>query len=332
MKSSTESKLGLCFLICGISVIGLFGVVSNVAEAQSFLDENNGINLVLNPQFPEPLEPVTLSLDDYSVETTGATIMWYVNGAEQRQFRNERAMTFTTPTLGKRSEVRVVLSRTNAPSLSHTRMITPTVADIILEANTYVPTFYKGRALPSGESTVRAIAVINDGSTLPDSAYTYKWSLDDSVFFGGPVKGKHIVSFIMPRYAGSILSVEVINTEGTTVAQKNIPLTIAVPEIHFYEFSPLRGLYTKEVPTPLTLIGDETTIYGEPYFMNTRMNANASDFTWKINGGNVSHDAGTPNAITLQKTGGAGSAQVEFTVVTKTQIPQFVEKYFNLVF
>ena len=150
--------------------------------------------------------------------------------------------------------------------------------------------------------------------------------------FGGPVKGKNVLDFNIPHYDNGALSVEVFNSLGETIGKQFLAIPVVQPELHFYEHSPLRGLFEREVASPLTFIGEETTIYGEPYFMNTRMREQDASFSWSINSESAPHDTETPNAITLRHVGGEGSAEVGLTIVTKGQIPQFLEGAFSLFF
>jgi hypothetical protein len=332
MYRCTKSKLVLQCLFLALALFCSWVVYVNTANAQTSFTVSAGVNLIPNPQFPKPHSSVKVALDDYTLETTGASITWYINGVTQTEYQNERSIQFETGALGKESVVRVILSRTNAPTLSGSVTIVPRTIDLILEANTYVPDFYKGRALPSTESTVRAIAVVNDASVVPDTAYTYKWSQGNTVLFGGAVKGKNVLEVALPHYDNGGLTVEVFGTDGSIIGRETVSLTGVQPEVYFYEHSPLRGLSEKAVVSPLQFIGEEATIYAEPYFMNTSMNEDADTFSWKINGEETAHDTNTPNAITLRHVGGEGEARVGFTMVTKSQIPQFVEKLFQLIF
>ncbi len=291
-----------------------------------------GLTLIPTPQFPKPNSTVQVSIDDYSLETTGATITWYVNGVERKESKNERMLPISVGAVGKKTTVRVALSRPNVPTLESSLTLTPATVDIILETNTYVPYFYKGKALPSGESQIRATAVLNDGSTVPDTAYTYKWTVGTEVFSGGPLKGRNTITFDLPHYDNGGLTVEVTNGNGEVIGGKSVPLTSIAPELHFYEYSPLRGLFQKELPNVLPLIGEETTIYAEPYFLNASLNRVSADFTWKINGEETQTGEEMPNAITLRRVGGGGDADISFTAVTKKKIPQFVESTFGLMF
>ncbi|MCF7816066.1 MAG: hypothetical protein K9M10_02460 [Candidatus Pacebacteria bacterium] len=320
------------FLGHSVLLFLFFGLGISFLHAQSLPTNAAGVNLIPNPQFPAPHSLVEISLDAYSLETTGAYIRWYTNDVAQSHCRNERSCTITTGALGEEVVVQVALTRAGSLPLTSSIIIAPTVTDLILEAKTYVPLFYKGRALPSTDSALRAIAIIHDGSGASQKSYTYKWSQGSSVLFGGPVNGKNVLDFTMPHYDNGLLSVEIFNAKGTLVGGGDISLITVSPELHFYEQNPLRGLSQRELVSPFSLLGEETTISGEPYYMNTALSSNDADFTWKINNVPASSDLSFPNAITLRRVGESGTAEIDLRIVTKQRIPQFVEKAFKLFF
>ena len=310
----------------------LFSYVPYTASAQSFTGGSPGISIASNPQFPGAYTDTIITLDDYQLNTAGATISWFVDSVEQTVFRNARSVTVTTGAIGEKSVVSVALTRTNAPALSTSITLVPTEVHIILEAHTYVPSFYKGRALPNIGSPVRAIAIIEDGTKSAPGTYSYTWSEENTVLFGGPLKGKYAYEFTMPRYGTKQLSVEVTDGMGKSAGRGVVSLKATDPELHFYEQSPLRGLSQKVVGNPLSLIGEETTIYGEPYFINAKMNQSDASFTWKIKNVVANQESADPNAITLQKVGESGTSQISLEVLTTRQIPELLKGAFNLVF
>lgn len=326
------SKTSICYSLFFLLFIFFFCLTAQETGAQAFLGGTSGIELTIDPRFPAPNTPTLISLDDYSVNTAGATISWFIDGIEQKNSENERSLSLTTKNLGEETRVEVTLRRSNAPSFSSSVKIVPSVVDIIIEADTYVPHFYKGRALPSEESRLKAIAVVHDGTEASQALYTYKWSYGGSVLEGGGVRGKNIATFILSRYDNKPLILEIFNDEGDMVGEKFITLRTTAPELLFYEESPLRGLSLKTIASPFPFIGEEVTIYGEPYFINADMDESDATFSWTINGTDVSSSVGIPNALTLERTGDSGGASIGFSILTKTKIPQFLEQTFQTFF
>ncbi len=325
-----STRIGLLVSI-SIAVCSFFGITM-LAFAQFTPFGGGALQLTLSPQSPTPHSVVVVSIDDYSVDTTGATISWYVDGTEQASSKNERSIRIGTGDVGDERTVRAVVTRNGASTLSSTRTILPTSVDIITEAHTYVPQFYKGRALQSKNSNVRAIVVVNDGTNKSQSAYTYKWLLDGAVLFGGPTKGKNVIDVSLSTFGDGELSVEVTNDEGESVGKGITQISPVDPQIHFYEYSPLRGLSLREAKSPFTFVNDEITLFGEPYYLNSPIHADRANFSWKIDGIAVQSDVKVPNAILLQRTGGAGESAVEYSVTTKGTVPQYAEGMLRLIF
>ncbi|MFZ2253153.1 MAG: hypothetical protein WAW13_03200 [Minisyncoccia bacterium] len=319
------------FVFASIFTLSFFSGVAPL-HAQTIPGQSTGLTLVAEPSYPAPHTETIISIDDYSINTVGSTISWFINNVEQTKNINERSIKITTGDLGKSTNVRVALSRAGGSVLTTSLSLTPSQVDIILESDTYIPQFYKGRALPTRDSMMRATAVVHDGKATPDSSYVYQWSLDSTVLMGGQTKGKRTIDIQMPHYDNLDLFVEVYTSTGELIGRGAVLLLAVEPELHFYENSPLRGLSERELSSPFRLIGEEATIYGEPYFIDSPMRENDATFTWMIDYEPVPHDSSLPNALTLRKVGGAGKAEIDFSVVTRGGIPQFVQKAFQLIF
>jgi len=315
----------MCTILC-------FFVVSLVLPHHAHAQLPTAAALAVNPLFPQPYTDVTVSIEAYSMDTVGATITWFVDGVEQTSFRNARSLTLRTGTLGKKISVSAIVKMLNGPSFTVRRDIIPAAVDLILESDTYVPAFYRGRALPSGNASMRAIAIPHVGTSQSPLSFTYRWELGGSVLFGGPIRGKQSADVTMSRFANERLSVTVIDQNGVSVAQKTIMLNPIEPELHFYEDNPLRGLHERAILDSLTLIGDETTVYAEPYYMNTNLTPESVDFTWSINGEETAYKNPDQHTITLRKSGGSGNALVELKALTTTKIPQYLRGAFSIVF
>ncbi len=318
-------------VISGVfALLGSFFVMTMSVHAQ-ILDDASA-QLVTDPEYPAPHSAITISLEAYSVDTSGATVFWYVDGIERVDARNARSMPFTTGDLGDNQTITVKVAPPNNQSLTLTHTIKPSEVDVVLEAQTYVPAFYKGRALPSGESVVRVVAIPHTSPSASLSSLTYEWTQGETVLFGGPIKGKYSADVTMSRFEDDYLRVRITNPSGEVVGGKTILLIPVQPELHFYEENPLRGLSSRAIHTSLILIGDETTIHAEPYFMATDLTSNTVKFDWNINDVAVTTNQADAHTLTLRRVGNGGSTDVGVNALTSTVIPQYVQKTFTIMF
>lgn len=283
------------------------------------------IHLTASPSHPAPQTEVTFSLDDYSTNTLGYDIMWSVNRVEVQAARNERSLTIQSGDLGEEKVIAATLTKPGAPTISTTYTIKPVSIDIIIEADTYVPSFYNGRALPSAEASVRAIAVVQDGKGISWNTYSYRWRLGETILSAGAVKGKYAVDIIVPRLPGSALSVEVYDLSGNMLGRESISLGTVSPFILLYEHSPLRGLMQKSLSTLTQDVQVPTTIYAEPYFLKIpRISADNVVMEWQQNNIPVTKSPSTINAFVIQPT--PGESTLRATLTTKDTRPQQVQE------
>lgn len=315
------------FLAIFFSVFLVFFLsTASYSRAQSL----SNISLTSVPEYPGPNQEVDLSLNQYGSNLFGATIRWYANGVELVDLRNERSITITTGDLGERLEILATVTQASGLTLKSTLVLYPVVVDVILEAQTYTPYFYKGRSLPTGNSKVRAVVLVHGGPPQKDSEYTYRWMVSESVLFGGPVKGRRVAEFIMP-YGRKDLVVEVFSSDGTSIAKKKLELKEFEPELLFYEESALRGHLEKALLEEVPMLGGDKTIYGEPYYLSAGPFDFDTTFSWKINNQKTIPNT-APNSITFQKTGSGGFSNIDLEVVVEKDMPQSVRNSFRLVF
>lgn len=318
----------------GVLAVGLvlFTLFPSFAHAQVGAGSAPTAELVVEPDFPEPESSVTVSLSAYSMNTTAANITWTVDGVAVAGSQNARSITLQTGKIGKKTTVTAAVRLPGGTQFTVRKDIVPSSVDIIIESSTYVPSFYRGRALPSSESAVRVIAVPILGTAVNPSDLTYRWEYGGSVLLDGPVKGKQSVTVLVSSYSGGYIQVTVFDKNGWAVASRAISLEETPPELHFYEENPLRGLSQLALTDSFSLIGDETVIHGEPYFMNTNLGSRSVTFNWKIDGSSTLTNNADPHTITLRRTGGSGKAEIGLRALTTTKIPQYVDGGFMINF
>jgi hypothetical protein len=240
-------------------------------------------------------------------------------------------MSFVAGDLSEKSVVNVSVSKSGGPSLTASRVFVPVMLDMILEADTYTPSFYKGRSLPIKDASVRIVTVLN-GTPLNPSEYAYKWSLGNTVLFGGPVRGKMTAEMTMPSFSNKRLWVEVFDQKGILVAENSMILEFFEPELFFYEESPLRGLVGRAIGEEWLMKGEETTFTAVPYYFNVPLISGDTHYDWEINNKNVYPDFKTPNKFSVQKPEDGDSFWLSLEMITSIGIPQFVKNEFKLLF
>ncbi|MDC1205590.1 hypothetical protein N8083_01960 [Candidatus Pacebacteria bacterium] len=315
--------------LCICFVFSLLLTATHYVHAQSSFNVTN-LNIIASPAYPEPFAEVELKLDAYSINTTGSTISWFIDGVEQIDARNTRKMNLIVGDLGETVAIRVELKPLQGAAITIKHKITPARVDIVVEADTLVPLHYKGRALPSNGSIVRAIALPATG--VDPATLTYKWSVNNSPLYGGSLVGRNVALFKAPLKDEMLLSVEVGNRDGTVLTSKTTHIEIPEAELHFYEDNPLRGLSRNAIRSPHTLVGDEITVRAEPYFMSKDIFALSPHIEWKIDNETIANPSENPQTITLRGDGGNGRFTVDFHIRNLANILQGVQDDFIIAF
>ncbi len=307
-----------------------------VSYAQVGVDINNitgtGVTIDLEPQYPNPQDTVTATIDDYSMNTTGATISWYFDGLSVPTATNLRTITFTAPRVDTVMNIVARLTFPDGRTLESKRIIKPLYLDLIIEPQTYTPTFYQGRALPTKGSLVYINALLQTRNGPVDSSkYSYTWTLNTRSVYGGAKKGSSWAEITVPHGLANVITVAIQNNQGTTVARKLFTLPTVNMEVQFYELSTLLGLSTRAITEGVTLAGNSTSIKAIPYYLDTRA-VNAYLFTqWSINNQKIQTENSDPFEINLSK-GVAGNAVIGFKIRNVRELLQSDERTFNVTF
>jgi len=312
----------LFFILFFILIVTVAHTVD--AQRKSELDFYEMINpkllLKVEPAYPSPGESVTITINDYRGGTYGSTITWLHDGKVVAEAENRRSVVVNAGELNNETKIEAVLSKPSGGKEVLSTTIKPVYLDIVIEAQTRVPEFYLGKALPSTGSMVNATALVNDGDIRTDLVYT--WRLNREVLEGGPIRKRNQVSFSAPRDTRSTLIVEAAEPSGNILARKTMSLPTVIPSLSFYEVSSLFGVSQKPIDQELILVGNTATIQAEPYNLDIRVYNNPDIAQWKINSSVSQNQGSNPYQITFQPTGVAESARLGFHVRDTTDVLQ----------
>jgi hypothetical protein len=320
MKTKTTIRLGLLFL-CLI-------IIPSTANAFTYGQEE--ISLSLTPPFPQADTIVTARLDDYSIAVPTTDIAWYVNGSLVREANNRREFNLNSGAIGSKTTVRVVATLATGSQISAQKVIEPSFVDLIIEAQTRTPAFYRGRPLPSIGSRVNVVAITALDEIISPQNLVYTWRLNGQTLEGGSLRARNSISFTMPQGNFATLAVDVNRPGEPPFARKVIDIPSTNPRLLFYELNPLYGLIQSAVRNELLMIGNTITVRAEPYNLDLNTYNNPSLLDWQIGGQKVANYSPNPYDLPLELNEAGGLARIGFHVRNTSNVLQGVEDTFLL--
>ena len=122
--------------------------------------QNVDVALTTNPEYPSANSNVTISLSTYSIDLGKAKISWLLDGNLSLEGVGKKTFSFTTGDTGSSSTIQVKIETADGNSVDKQLTITPANVDMLWEAyDSYVPPFYKGKKLGTGEGTYKVVAL-----------------------------------------------------------------------------------------------------------------------------------------------------------------------------
>lgn len=134
--------------------------------------------------------------------------------------------------------------------------------DLVVEAETYTPHFYRGRAEPVAGAIMRLVALPEDRTEV----VRYRWQV------GGEAVSEEGQTLRVTAPSGAnevVVDVSALDKNGNVVGRTTNYIPLSTPSLSFYEVNPLRGVSATAIRNNLVLIGDEVTVHSEPYFINS---------------------------------------------------------------
>lgn len=320
-------KLGL---FSGFVTAALFLICHPpVAHAQitSLLEPT--LAIVLEPAYPAPGESFTASINSYSL--TGRTITWAVDGDARPEATDKRAIELVAPEEGVVFRIRATIAEGSRNPIVLNRVLVPGNVDVVVEAETVVPPFYKGMPLPGTGSEVRVIALprlYNTAGALLDSdSLTYQWRVGNRTALSGV--GEQALTTTIGR-SDTFISLVIKNGSGEVMYEETRVVTPFDPVVLFYEQSPLYGL-SHTMVSSLNVTTGEVGVRAVPYYTSTNIFDNAQ-VQWTLNGAPITNPSASPDVITLRRTGSGGVAEVGFSIRNLDNLLQHGTGLFNVVF
>ncbi len=310
-----------------------------ILSATSLHAQGNQINFDVAPQVPAPYDNVIVSITNFSTDLDRSQISWLLNGKAQQSGIGVKSFTFTAGAKGTISTVTVKVQPTNGPLLQSSITIIPQDVDILWEAKTYTPPFYKGKALHTTEADLFFVAIANfvtsKGVPVNPSTLVYKWSQDGTVLADRSGYGRNTFS-----YTGTILSkpvtmtVEVSTLKNDSRARKSITVTPEATMAILYENSPVYGILFNRAATdsfPLTAKEGKFEVF--PYYFSGKNRSDADiQYSWKLNSAPLLVSKNQHSMVFRNETDGSGTALVNVSISNLSKLLQNASAQLSIVY
>ena len=321
----------------------LASIVLFVPVTFSFAQSSqNSFSIEASPNTPQAYEEVILDLNSSSLNLDQATISWFLDGDLRLSGIGETSARFTTGPLGSASLVRVVVDTSGGGRHIQSISLKPANVDILWQAHSYTPPFYKGKALSpsSGLIILTAVPQLVDsgGKRLDPQELVYTWQEKGIVL--GRASGFGKQSLILENGPVSqnplVVSVTVSSFDESVTASQTLRVPIYSPTIYFYNKHPLEGiLYERVVEDSIALVQDEITLRAEPFYFSLDDMINGFlRYRWRVNNRDINVPLSEQgNEITLRQEGGEGGALVSLEVLNDNlpfRVLQEAEKMLRL--
>lgn len=293
----------------------------------------------VSPETPKPGDEVTITTELYGdIDLNTILITWKVDGVVQLKGVGKKNFKFIMGNSGKLTTVEFKADPLDAPAITKTFSFAPVDVDMLWQANTYTPPFYKGKALFTPEANVTFIAMPNiliGGKRVDSSDIVYNWKVDRTV--DGESSGFGKSSF---DYTGSIIlkpvliQAEVYAAANTAFRGLNgFTLSNVFPQALIYEDSPVYGiLFNRALQNQYTIKDDEAQLDVIPYFFSTEGKNGTVTYKWDLNNSPLAIPDYQNSAIFRRKDNKKGSANIFLTIGNPSKILQRAVAGLSIVF
>ena len=282
----------------------------------------------VTPEIPKPGDTVTITAETYSSDSNSSLIVWKVNGVTQLKGIGKKKFAFVMGESGTVTTVDLTISPQGAPDITKTFTFSPADVDILWQAKTYTPPFYKGKALYTPESEVVFVAQPNiitpTGKVDPTNA-VYTWKKDYEVDGDNSGFGKNTYDFKGPIILNPVMiqaEVYAAANEGFK-GQNGYKLTNVFPVALAYEDDPIYGIfYNRAVRSQYHLGAQEVKFSVSPYFFSTPDKNSLLSYSWNLD--NSALDIPTfQNSVIFRRTDSLqGQSQIDVSVSEDSKMLQ----------
>ncbi len=319
-------------LFSALIIFGLFVALSTRAATSA------NIIVKVAPENPAPYENTTIILSSYAYNLDTVMITWLVNGQNVASEIGKKSLSVTT---GASGSTTTVIAKMDFPDgATETRVVLrPAEMVLLYEAmDSYVPPFYKGKALPVADSEIKVVAMpsIKSGASFLNSKnMTYSWKRDYTNNQADSGYGKNYFTYVNDYLEDlSNISVTASSVDGKYSSEGSTKVGVVTPQISFYRKDSAFGtMWEKTIESGYVIPGSDILI-AAPYFISPeRINTPILKFNWYLNGNLISTPDYNKHLLPLATQEGAtGTSRVGLKIENQYKIFQAASKEIKVEF
>ena len=311
-------------------------------EARFVLAETSDFSVEASPESPKSFETITLSLRSFTVDLNRSVVSWAVNGKTALSGIGKTSFSFQTAKAGTSYTIDISVKDSGLGVLTKRLSFRVGEVDLLWEAtDSYVPPFYKGKALPASQGSIKLVAVPNlfSGSKkLSPDELVYRWKRNDKyrelTAQSGYGKKSVLIRGDLIK-SGESIEVEASSLNNGSAGQGRASFSYENPLIVFYEDRPAEGVgYNRAISGEFNLPNKESTILAVPYFFSAKARESKTiSYSWRVGNKDISGTDGNKSFITLREEGsGSGSENVSVSINHVSRVLQEAAAGFGVNF
>jgi len=259
------------------------------------------VDINLNPEIPEPNQTISAELSGTLVDLNLSDVYWYLDNEIQKHGIGEKNFNFKSGNIDEKIVLDVIIIIPDGRRIDLQKTIEPTEVDILWEADTYTPPFYRGKPLPSYKSSIKVLAIPTGKNA--NTKFIYNWSIDNlnSIVGSSGYNKKTFTTF--GSYAGYSRKINVSMTsfDKSIKTKKSIKVESIAPELVLYENSPLVGtLFNNALLNTKEIKEEEFSVRSEPYYIS-KENLKDINYIWVVGNDKIESKDNKEKMITFSK-------------------------------
>ncbi len=280
-------------------------------------------SVTATPSSPEPGEKVTIEASTPIFNRDTTFYEWTVNGQFRADLSGQGKYAFDMTagkTIGSTITAFVRATASDGKTTTAQRVIPVSSLSLVWFAETTVPLWYMGKALPSPRAfvSVTALPEIAAGGKMADpKKLLYKWSVGDTKSYASGV-GKQSIRFQTSQIPKSShwIRVTIEDTAKTVKKEGAIFVINREPMLAVYRYSPTGGTEYRRAESLLEAPrGGTLNLIAEPFFFPG--STKDISFAWSVGGIELEKNVNNPNIVTIE-TGQVPSASLLISILASS--------------